>query len=113
MDEENNIQGNKALGSNNQADGEVNESSRAGETNTPDYIPEDLILNIESPKCLRCNKERKIYSFKLCKSCYNYLHLNKEKHKANVERWMERNSNYFKEYYLLKKIKLKQLSELK
>ena len=128
MDEENNIQGNKALVSNNHADGEVNESSRDGETNTPVYIPqepmstkqdknedlnlaedipEDLILKIESVKCSRCIRERKIYSNFLCKSCYNILHLNKETHKINVEKWRLKNPTYQRDYSRLKYSKYK------
>jgi len=57
---------------------------------------EALLLAV---KCSRCNNERKIYSQFLCKSCYNYLHLNKEKHKMNIERWKEKNPNYFRDYY--------------
>jgi hypothetical protein len=57
---------------------------------------EDLLL---AGKCSRCNKERKIYSVGQCKSCYNYLHLNKEKHKLDIAKWKEKNPNYFRDYY--------------
>jgi hypothetical protein len=141
MDEEIiNIQGNKALVSNNHADGEVNESSRDGETNTPVYIPHEaenvendfgLLKNVDSMtadntpqepmstkqdknedltlvvKCSRCNRERKIYSLGQCKSCYNYLHLNKELHKLSVERWMQKNSTYQRDYFRKKYSKYK------
>jgi len=50
--------------------------------------------------CSRCNKERIIYNKKnnLCKSCYNHLHLNKNKQKGYYAKWKDKNPNYFKEY---------------
>ena len=50
-------------------------------------------------KCLRCNKEKLIYSKGHCKSCYNYLHRDKEKYLLFLKNWKEKNPNYFKEYY--------------
>lgn len=53
-------------------------------------------------QCKSC-KNVKLYSGGLCKSCYNRLHMDKEKHKENMKKWREKNPNYFKEYYIKRK----------
>lgn len=53
--------------------------------------------------CKKCNNKRKIHAKGLCKSCYNYKVLNKKKHKDNLRKWKERNPEYFKDYYLIKR----------
>lgn len=59
----------------------------------------------QTNNCKRCNKDKKIYCRELCKSCYNYLVINKDKQKEYQKNWKEKNADYFKKYYLNNKEK--------
>lgn len=48
--------------------------------------------------CNRCNKDRVHYAKQLCRSCYHYLRLDKDKHKLAIKKWKEKNPNYFRDY---------------
>ena len=57
--------------------------------------------------CSECKKEKVIYNkeFVLCKNCYNKKHRDKTKQQECCKRWRDKNTNYFKEYYLKSKEK--------
>ena len=54
--------------------------------------------------CIRCKKQTKYYSKDLCKSCYNYLKVTKEKRKLYANNFKDKHPNYFKDYYQRKKV---------
>ena len=58
-------------------------------------------------ECSRCKKVKKLYSIKdnLCKSCYNYIHINKDRQKEYYKKWLDKHPDYFKNYYLNNKKK--------
>ena len=55
-------------------------------------------------ECSRCKRVRKLYCKGVCKSCYDYeyIKLNKDKHLIAINKWKEKNPNYFKDYYRMK-----------
>jgi len=52
-------------------------------------------------ECSSCHRIKKIYQVKnvLCRTCYDRTHVNKDKLKIRINKWKEKNPNYFKEYY--------------
>ena len=52
--------------------------------------------------CVRCNKEKKHYAKGLCRYCYTYSKF-KHHYIKEAKKWKEKNPEYFKEYYLIKK----------
>lgn len=61
--------------------------------------------------CQRCKKEAYIYNpkqeIKMCHSCYNYFHRNKEKERIKNKKWQKNNISYFRNYYQKNKEKIK------
>lgn len=51
--------------------------------------------------CKKCNKEKRHHAKGLCKSCYNLKY--KKNQKERTRRWLEKNPDYFKNYYQKKK----------
>ena len=61
-------------------------------------------VNIMEDKCVRCKKVKIIYAKSLCKYCYNFVKYG-DGRKEYMRRWIEKNPNYYKEYYLNNKDK--------
>jgi predicted amidophosphoribosyltransferase len=55
--------------------------------------------------CERCKRLKKKYYGErdLCKSCYNYLHHDKDKQRECVRKWNRENKEYFKKYHQRKR----------
>jgi len=55
---------------------------------------------MEIKQCERCKKEKEMYGKTgLCKSCYNYIHSDRQKRYANCKKWRDSHKEYFKKYY--------------
>jgi len=47
--------------------------------------------------CEKCGRMREIYATDKCKSCYNYIHRDKEKNRENYRRWKQRRREKLKQ----------------